>query len=116
MARKTTRTGPAKLPLFLSTALDRMRGCLLTVTSTRILFISRSRFTGSAWQRGETHAWNPGEPLLFIGTEQSWVCDDGARRRGHLMLMTPGGIGYLHPKDLGSVRLLSESDENAEAG
>jgi len=106
---------PAKpLPSLLSTALDRMSGCLLTTTTSRILMISQASWTGNGWLPGETYLWEPTEPLLFIGIEPRWTCEDGARRRGHLMMMTSKGIAYLHPRELGPVKIFSESVEDAE--
>jgi hypothetical protein len=114
MARQRKKIPVKPLTSLLSTALDRMKGCLLTTTSSRVLIIKQATWTGITWSSGETYIWNPGDPLLFIGTEHRWTCDDGARRRGHLTLMTNRGIAYLHPRELGPVKIFSESTEDAE--
>ena len=99
-----------QLPVLMSVALDRLRGSILVTNKSLSLLITqfhKDQSTG-LYVSGVTYSWKIDEKLLFLGVETKWKCIDDGRRRGHLMILTPAGIGYLHPRDASSVRLFSE--------
>ena len=101
----------------MSVALDRMRGSILVTNKSLTLLIKQFHMDQSTglYVAGEAYNWKIDEKLLFLGVETKWKCIDDGRRRGHLMILTPAGIGYLHPRDAASVRLFSEVTNEIKA-
>lgn len=94
-----------------------MRGSILVTNKGLTLLISQFHMDQATglYVAGETYFWKIDEKLLFLGIETKWKCIDDGRRRGHLMILTPAGIGYLNPRDSFSVRLFSEVTNEIKA-